>query len=285
VKPLRAGGAAWVALAALLCVGAVVVTGFAFDGHVAPIASPFALALDWEPALGLREAWRLWTGAWVHWSAAHLAVNAAGAAVLAFVGWRARLAPAATLAWLLAWPLTQACMTAVGTERLAMLMPHYGGLSGVLHAGAIVLGLSLAWPREPARTRARPGAGVTPAPADAGFASTHASAIEPSRISEGPWAMTEMGPPTGLPAATLAPPPAGHEGAAALVDVDSRGRLIGLAIVIGTLVKVTLEAPWQLAPHTSDALGIAVAPVAHACGIAAGVLAWAGVRVLGDWRR
>lgn len=286
MTPLRAGGVAWVALAALLCGGAVVVTAIALDGPGSALASPFALRLDWEPARGLRETWRLWTGAWVHWSAAHLAVNAAGAAVLAFVGWRARLAPAATLAWFLAWPLTQAFMAAIGAERLAPLMPHYAGLSGVLHAGAIVAGLSLAWPPESSRARARPRAGVTPAPADAGFASTHAPAIEPSRITEGPWAMTEMGPAPGLPGSTLDQPPiATAPDAAAADDGAVRAHWIGLAIVVGTVVKAALEAPWHLAPQASDALGIAVAPVAHACGIAAGVLAWAGVRVAGDWRR
>jgi hypothetical protein len=268
-------------LAALLGAGAAVVTAMSFDGAAAPIASPVALALDWQPALGLRETWRLWTSAWVHWSLAHLLVNGAGAAVVAFVGWRARLPAAAAAAWFLAWPLTQAFMAAVGAERLAALMPHYGGLSGVLHAGAIVLGLSLAWPPEPARRRARARTRATPAPADAGFASTHASAIEPSRITEGPWAMTEMGTATAVPASTLDAPPA-QPGA----DAGSlRARWIGVAIAAGTIVKVTLEAPWHLTPHPSEALGIAVAPVAHACGIVAGVLAWAGVRVVSGWRR
>jgi len=279
VKSLRIDGVAWVVLAALLCAGAVAVTVLSLDGGAAPIASPFALALDWQPALGLRETWRLWTSAWVHWSVAHLLVNAAGAAVVAFVGWRARLPAAAALGWLAAWPLTQAFMAAVGAERLAVLMPHYGGLSGVLHAGAIVLGLSLAWPPERANAPARPR--VTPAPADNGFSATHASAIEPSRITEGPWAMTEMGTATALPASTLDQPPA----ETATGDGSLRARWIGVAIVVGTVVKVAMEAPWQLTPHASAALGIAVAPVAHACGIVAGILAWAGARVVGGWQR
>jgi hypothetical protein len=285
VKPLRIDGVAWVLLAALLCVGAVVVTASIIAGGGATIASPLALALDWQPALGLRETWRLWTGALVHWSAAHLLVNAAGAAVVAFVGWRARLPATAAIAWFVAWPLTQAFMAAAGAERLAALMPHYGGLSGVLHAGAIVLGLTLAWPSELPRVhgrgRDRAGARVTPAPAEAGFASTHASAIEPSRITEGPWAMTELGAATAVPASTLDQPPSGP----AVDDPGPRARWIGVAIVVGTLVKVAFEAPWHLAPRADASLGIAVAPVAHACGIAAAVLAWAAVRVVGGWRR
>jgi len=270
---------AWVLLAGLLCAGAVAVTLLSFDGGVAPIASPFAQALDWQPALGLRETWRLWTGAWVHWSVAHLLVNAAGAAVVAFVGWRARLPAAAAAAWFAAWPLTQAFMAAAGAERLAVLMPHYGGLSGVLHAGAIVLGLSLAWPPERARAPARTR--MTPSTADTGFSATHAPAIEPSRLTEGPWAMTEMGAVTALPVSTLDPPP----GEPAIGDGTSGARWIGVAIVLGTVVKVAMESPWQLTPHASAALGIAVAPVAHACGIGAGILAWAGARAVGGWRR
>jgi len=279
VKALRLDGIAWVLLAALLCAGAVAVSALSFGGGVAPIASPLALSLDWQPALGLRETWRLWTGAWVHWSLAHLLVNAAGAAVVAFVGWRARLPAAAAAAWFVAWPLTQAFMAAVGAERLAVLMPHYGGLSGVLHAGAIVLGLSLAWP--PERPQAPARARVTPAAADAGFSATHASALEPSRLTEGPWAMTEAGAATALPVSTLDQPPGEPVGGGGALGA----RWIGVAIVLGTLVKVATESPWHLAPHASAGLGIAVAPVAHACGIGAGILAWAGTRAVSGWRR
>ena len=267
-------GTAWVALAGLLCAGAIVVTAIASEGGRSPFDAPIALAFDWQAALGLRQPWRLWTCAWVHWSGAHLAVNVAGAAVVAFVGRRARLSAAAALAWAVAWPLTQVLMAAVGSERLGVLMPHYGGLSGVLHAGAIVLGLALAWP--PASARARTPA--APARADAGFVATRTSAIEPSRLTDGPWAMTEMGTATVLPASTLeqAPPAA----TAWPDERPLRERWIGVAIVAGTLAKVLLEAPWQLAPRPSAALGIGVAPIAHACGIAAGLLAWAGWRVL-----
>jgi membrane associated rhomboid family serine protease len=269
-------GMAWVMLTALLCLGAVVVTAISAEGGGAMASAPLANALDWQPAPGLREPWRLWTCAWVHWSAAHLLVNAAGAVVVAFVGWRARLPAAAALAWFLAAPTTQLVMAALGTDRVAAVMPHYGGLSGVLHAGVVVLGLSLAWPGVRGRVR-RPAASSR---MDPGFAATRASLIEPSRLTEGPWAMTEMGTPTVLPVSTLDQP-------SPVADIGRplRERWIGVAIVAGTLMKVVFEAPWDLAPRPSAALGISVAPVAHACGVVAGLIAWALVRASGAGRR
>jgi len=276
-RGLRIDGVAWVALAALLCLGAIVVTAIAAEGGTALAAAPLATALDWQPALGLREPWRLWTCAWVHWSAAHLGVNVVGALVVAFVGWRARMSLAAALAWFLAWPITQVLMATLGNDRLGPAMPHYGGLSGVLHAGVIVLGLTLAWPLARARTRPPAGPGIAPSRLDAGFVATRAPAIEPSRITEGPWAMTgleELSSPTGLPVWTLDQAPFESDPAPAL-----RARWIGLAIVAGTVLKVVFEAPWELAPRPSAVLGMSVAPIAHACGIAAGLLAWVCVRI------
>ena len=258
---LRIDGMAWVVLSALLCLGAIVVTAVSAGG---------ATALDWQPAIGLREPWRLWTCAWVHGSLAHLLVNVAGGAVVAFVGWRARLPVAAAVAWFVAWPGTQLLMAAIGSERLAAVMPLYFGLSGVLHAGVVVLGLSLAWPA----ARARPRPPVAPREG-AAFVATRASAIESSRLTDGPWAMTELGASTALPVSTLDPPLAPLAGERPL-----RERWIGVAIFAGTLAKVAFEAPWDLAPRASEALGIAVAPIAHACGIGAGLLAWAGLRLL-----
>ena len=279
-RAVRVDGMAWVMLAGLLCLGAIVVSTICAEGGGPASLAPLARALDWQPALGLREPWRLFTAAWVHWNLAHLAVNLAGGAVVAFVGWRARLEPAATGAWLAAWPLTQLAMAALGADRVAAAMPHYGGLSGVLHAGVVVLGLTLAWPL--ARVRARRAASdardaASASHVDTGFVATRASAIEPSRITEGPWAMTEMGAVTAVPASTLDQAPAF---AAVVVERPLRERWIGVAIVAGTLVKVVFESPWDLAPRASEALGIAVAPVAHACGIVAGVVAWGVARVV-----
>ncbi|HUP06647.1 MAG TPA: rhombosortase [Caldimonas sp.] len=96
-------------------------------------------ALDWQPALARTEPWRAWTAVFVHYSALHLAANAAGAALVATLGAVARVPRASAFAWLVAWPLTQAGLL-LRTDLL-----HYGGLSGVLHAGAAVVATHLAW--------------------------------------------------------------------------------------------------------------------------------------------
>jgi rhomboid family GlyGly-CTERM serine protease len=97
--------------------------------------------LDWQPGLALREPWRALTAALVHWSALHLGANLLGAVVVAAFGWAARLPAAAAVAWLAAWPLTQ-----LGLLLRPDLL-HYGGLSGVLHAGVAVAALWLVFDR------------------------------------------------------------------------------------------------------------------------------------------
>jgi len=104
-------------------------------GAVLAFALP-AGYLDWQPGL-VAQIWRWWSAAWVHWSAQHLLANLAGVLVLAALGRAARLPRRAALAWLLAWPLT----------HLALLtraeLAHFGGLSGVLHAGVAVAVVTL----------------------------------------------------------------------------------------------------------------------------------------------
>jgi len=117
---------AWTALCLLLAWGAALV--FALPTE----------ALDWQPGL-THQAWRWWSAAWVHWSAQHLMANLAGTLVLASLGWAARLPMRAALAWALAWPLTQLGLL-IKPELL-----HFGGLSGVLHAGVAVAVVSLAF--------------------------------------------------------------------------------------------------------------------------------------------
>jgi rhomboid family GlyGly-CTERM serine protease len=96
-------------------------------------------ALDWQPASALSQPWRLWTAAFVHWSAQHLLANLLGCAVVAAFGIASRSPRHATWAWLGAWPLTHAALL------LQPQLLHYGGLSGVLHAGVAVAALHLVW--------------------------------------------------------------------------------------------------------------------------------------------
>jgi rhomboid family GlyGly-CTERM serine protease len=115
------GVLAWLALAGVLLGGALLLQG-------APSA-----AWDWQPALARSQPWRAWTAAWVHWSPSHLTMNAAGLAAMGLLGWRATVKPRDALAWAAAWPLTH-----LGLLAQPSLL-HYGGLSGVLHAGAAIV--------------------------------------------------------------------------------------------------------------------------------------------------
>lgn len=101
-------------------------------GALALSAQPTA-AWDWQPALAHAQPWRSWTGAWVHWTPMHLAMNVGGLAALCALAWRTQVLPRDALAWALAWPLTQAALA------LQPALRHYGGLSGVLHAGAAIV--------------------------------------------------------------------------------------------------------------------------------------------------
>jgi len=119
------GGRAWCALAAVLAVGAAL--GFGRD----------PIVLDWQPGLALREPWRAFSAAFVHYSTMHLLANLAGAMLVGALGWFARVPASVAVAWLLAWPLTQ-----VGVLARPELL-HYGGLSGVLHAGTACVAVHL----------------------------------------------------------------------------------------------------------------------------------------------
>ena len=96
-----------------------------------------ARQLDWQPELALSEPWRCWTAAWVHWSAGHRLANVAGAALVAVLGLRVPCDRLDSLAWFVAWPLTHLGLW------LQPGLAHYGGLSGVLHAGVVVAAVAL----------------------------------------------------------------------------------------------------------------------------------------------
>jgi rhomboid family GlyGly-CTERM serine protease len=122
----RRGGRAWLAVVLLLALGSA----------IAHFASPAALAaVDWQPVLAFAEPWRAVSAAFVHYSDLHLLGNAAGLALTAAYGVAARVPPRLALAWLVAWPLTQFGLLAQPA------LVHYGGLSGVVHAGVAIVTL------------------------------------------------------------------------------------------------------------------------------------------------
>ncbi|WP_066271683.1 rhomboid family intramembrane serine protease [Hydrogenophaga palleronii] len=97
-------------------------------------------ATDWTT-----HAWTLWTSAWVHLNMAHLLSNLLALGALATLGWAVRPSLPCTLAWLLAWPLAQASL---------LLWPKVGyavGLSGLMHAGTMVIAVQIALDRIPIR--------------------------------------------------------------------------------------------------------------------------------------
>ncbi len=82
----------------------------------------------------------------MHLSSAHLEANLWACAVVAAWGWAARLGPSQALAWLMAWPLSQALLvTDPGT------LQRYAGLSATLHAGAAIGCWHLLWHTQGAR--------------------------------------------------------------------------------------------------------------------------------------
>ena len=90
-------------------------------------------AFDWQPGRAFAEPWRAWTAVAVHYSGLHLAANLAGAVLTAGLGVAAQVPTRAAWAWLAAWPLTQFGLLV----EPALL--HFGGLSGVLHAGVVIV--------------------------------------------------------------------------------------------------------------------------------------------------
>jgi rhomboid family GlyGly-CTERM serine protease len=135
---LRDSSALWLLLAAVLMLGSVLV--WTRDGA----------RWSWQPELAWAEPWRAWTAAFVHFSGLHLMANLAGAVLVGALGWAARVPLRSSVAWALAWPLTQYGLLV----QPALL--RYGGLSGVLHAGVVVASIHLLF--EGTRTQRRVGA-------------------------------------------------------------------------------------------------------------------------------
>ncbi len=89
--------------------------------------------IDWQPGLWPNEPWRAFSAVFVHYSTLHLLGNAAGLALVAALGAVARVPGRVALAWLAAWPLTQVGLL------VQPALAHYGGLSGVVHAGLAIV--------------------------------------------------------------------------------------------------------------------------------------------------
>ena len=100
-------------------------------------AGASAARWDWQPALAGAEPWRAITAALLHGSGLHLAANLAGCVLVAALGRAAGCGRSATLAWLLAWPMTQLGLLAQPA------LAHYVGLSGALHAAVVVAAMRL----------------------------------------------------------------------------------------------------------------------------------------------
>jgi len=128
---VRTSGRAWGAFAVLL--GLLALAGWGLP----------RAALDWQPALALTQPWRTLTAIGVHYSGLHLLANLAGAAAVGTLGIAARAPLGAAWAWAAAWPLTQLGLL------LEPALTHYGGLSGVLHAGVAVIAVVLLWRANP----------------------------------------------------------------------------------------------------------------------------------------
>lgn len=115
------GELAWVGVAALLA-------ACALAGGSLPRET-----IDWQPALAFAQPWRAFSAVGVHYSAQHLAANLGGALLAGGFGVVARVPARLAVAWLAAWPLTQFGLL------LKPELAHYGGLSGVLHAGVAIV--------------------------------------------------------------------------------------------------------------------------------------------------
>lgn len=108
-----------------------------------PLASWPVSARAW--ALQPDQGWsglalaQLWTCTWLHGSSQHLLKNLAALLLLVSFGLVLRANGKAALAWLLSWPLTHLGM-------LGQPLTIYVGMSGVLHAGFVIVAISTLWP-------------------------------------------------------------------------------------------------------------------------------------------
>ena len=108
---------AWAGVAALLCAAAL--AGWFVEREV----------LDWQPGLAFTQPWRALTAVAVHYNGIHLAGAVAGTVLTGALGFAANVPARLVWAWLAAWPLTHFGLL------IKPELVHYGGVSGVVHAG------------------------------------------------------------------------------------------------------------------------------------------------------
>jgi hypothetical protein len=99
----------------------------------------------WRASDGLQHPLTWWTSAWIHLSTPHLIGNLLAMGGVAAAGWVLRADTRSAWAWALAWPLTQVSL---------LLWPQVGyatGLSGLMHAGTLLLAVQVALGRLPIR--------------------------------------------------------------------------------------------------------------------------------------
>lgn len=118
----------WLLLCALHAVGSMLVW-WAGSSVYEPLV--------WRAEQGWRSPWTWWSSAWVHLNTAHLIANQIAMGMLAGLAWVVRPSMRSTWVWLLCWPLLQVSL---------LIWPQIGyavGLTGLLHAGATILGVDL----------------------------------------------------------------------------------------------------------------------------------------------
>lgn len=95
------------------------------------------LLMDWQPHWAWSQPWRWWTPVMVHYSLWHAVINLLGLILLACLGVAAKVPGPYAVAWCVAWPLTH--LGLLGRPELL----HFGGASGVLHAGMSIIAVWL----------------------------------------------------------------------------------------------------------------------------------------------
>lgn len=125
---MRQGSRSWLLLCATHAVGSMLMW-WAGESTYRPLV--WRADTTWSSPL----TW--WSSAWVHLNTAHLIGNQIALGMLAGLAWIIRPSRGSTGVWLLCWPVLQLSL---------LVWPQIGyavGLTGLLHAGAAILGVDL----------------------------------------------------------------------------------------------------------------------------------------------